>query len=60
MLPSSAIAVTKRNFIFVLSSAAVSTSETSIVSTIANTALDIVYIFLTFVAVYFISVFIFS
>lgn len=52
MLPSSAIAVTKRNFLFVLSTASVSTSETNIASTAGNITTGIVCLCLTLLAVY--------
>lgn len=57
MLPSSAIAVTKRNFLFVLSTATIGTSETGIVSAIADITTDIVYFCLTLAAVYFVLAF---
>lgn len=57
MLPSSAIAVSRRNFSFILSTATASTSETSIVSIMADITIGIVLSCLAITVVYFVTAF---
>lgn len=57
MLPSSAIAVSRRGFSFILSTATASTSETSIINTIADITIGLVLLCLAITVIYLVIAF---